>query len=70
MRERFPTFCEVFCDIFEVFLHKFFEVFGLAQTCLDAFGPVQMHLDAFECVLMHSDALGRNRKNRKFAKQN
>ena len=43
-------------------LEKFFEVFGLAWTCLDAFGPVRMHPDAFGCVWMRSDTFGKFQK--------
>ena len=44
-REIFAKFSRVFASFF-----NFFEVFGLAGTCLDVFGCARMHLGAFGCM--------------------
>ena len=58
-REIFAKFSRVFASFF-----NFFEVFGLAGTCLDLFGCFRMRSDAPGCVRMHSDAFGKFWKNR------
>ena len=58
-REIFVNFSRVFASF-----DDFFEVFGLAGTCLDLFGCFRMRSDATGCVRMHSDAFGKFWKNR------